>query len=179
MPVTRLGRALILTAGCDASPRPSEPLTVRAIVEGQAGSRDKVEHRDGAFVVDRVLPEAVGGYPVNYGFIPCTRAPDGDPLDVLVPGPPQLTGAALRVRVVGLMRMVDEKGDDPKLLAVEPNGQEWSAGLRREVATFFDRYKDDQPGAHARVLGWADADEARRVLESFSKSSTGCRPGGS
>lgn len=147
------------------------------MIEIPAGSRDKIEYRDGAFVLDRVLPEGVGGYPVNYGFVPCTRAPDGDPLDVLLPGPPRPTGAALSVQVVGFLRMVDEKGDDPKLLTVAPEGPRWSDDLRHEVAAFFHRYKVEQPGAHARVQGWGDAEAARRVLGAFTTSDTACRLG--
>ena len=38
--------------------------------------------------IDRIIPKAIGGYPVNYGFVPQTVSYDGDPFDVLVLGPP-------------------------------------------------------------------------------------------
>ena len=49
--------------------------------------------------IDRMIPISIGGYPVNYGFVPQTVSYDGDPFDVLVLGPPLRTAtscAALR-----------------------------------------------------------------------------------
>jgi len=163
-------------AGCRDSVAPSSAgPVIRIVVEIPAGSRDKMEYRDGAFVLDRVIPEDVGGYPVNYGFVPCTRAPDGDPLDVLVPGPPRSTGDELRVRVVGTMRMRDEKGTDPKILGVASGNEAWTEALRREVADFFEWYKQHEPTAHARVLGWAGAAEARKLLEASRRTECSTR----
>src|SRR5262249_8787208 len=56
-------------------------------IEIPKGSRVKYEldKRTGLLRVDRVLYSAVF-YPANYGFIPRTYCPDGDPLDVLVLG---------------------------------------------------------------------------------------------
>jgi hypothetical protein len=34
-----------------------------------------------AHAIDRMIPEDVGGYPVNYGFVPQTVSYDGDPFD--------------------------------------------------------------------------------------------------
>jgi inorganic pyrophosphatase len=166
----------LLLVSCAAAPRSrsAEPFAVPVVIEIPAGSRQKYEFRGGAFVLDRVLPEEVGGYPVNYGFVPCSRAPDGDPLDVLVSGPPRPTGTALRVPVTGLLRMVDEKGDDPKLLSVAPNGPKWSSELRRDVAAFFNAYKAGQPGVSARVLGFGDRAEARHVLDAFTLRDAEC-----
>ena len=44
--------------------------------------------------MDRTIPAEVGGYPVNYGFVPQTVSYDGDPFDVLVLGPPIEGGTA-------------------------------------------------------------------------------------
>ena len=59
--------------------------TIEAIVEIPKGSRNKyeVDHATGVIRLDRVLFSSVH-YPADYGFIPETKAPDGDPLDVLI-----------------------------------------------------------------------------------------------
>ncbi len=48
--------------------------TVNAYIEIARGDRRKWEFDMGANAraIDRVMPEALGGYPVNYGFVPQT-----------------------------------------------------------------------------------------------------------
>jgi inorganic pyrophosphatase len=59
--------------------------TIEAIVEIPRGSRNKYEFDSATATIrlDRVLFSSVH-YPTDYGFIPGTRAADGDPLDVLI-----------------------------------------------------------------------------------------------
>src|SRR5579885_2436586 len=81
-------------------------------IEIPKNSRVKYEldKATGLLRVDRVLYSAVH-YPANYGFVPRTYAPDGDPLDVLVLGQEAVVpGVLLRGRAIGVMRMRDEKG---------------------------------------------------------------------
>lgn len=61
------------------------PAIVNAVVEIPTGSRVKHEfnHATRMIFVDRVLFSPFH-YPAEYGFIPKTLAPDGDPCDVLV-----------------------------------------------------------------------------------------------
>src|SRR6478736_3800575 len=92
----------------------------RAVIEIPKGSKVKYEldKGTGLLKVDRILYSAVH-YPANYGFIPRTYCPDGDPLDVLVLGQePVAPGVLLRARAIGVMRMRDEKGQDDKVIAV-------------------------------------------------------------
>jgi inorganic pyrophosphatase len=67
------------------------PHVVHVMVEIPTGSRIKYEmdHETGMVFVDRVLFSPFH-YPAEYGFIPSTLAPDGDPCDalVLITGPP-------------------------------------------------------------------------------------------
>ena len=81
----------------------------------------EVDKETGAMFVDRFLNTAMH-YPCNYGYVPHTLAEDGDPVDVLVITPvPIISGAVVRCRPVGLLRMEDEKGRDDKVLAVPVN----------------------------------------------------------
>jgi hypothetical protein len=72
----------------DTPPRNTDG-TVNAYVEISRGDRRKweLDMRANARAIDRVMPESVGGYPVNHGFVPQTVSYDGDPFDALVLGP--------------------------------------------------------------------------------------------
>ena len=58
---------------------------LNVIVETVQGSRNKLkfEPSTGSFVLSNVLPRGEV-FPFDFGFVPGTLSPDGDPLDVLV-----------------------------------------------------------------------------------------------
>ncbi len=109
--------------------------------------------------VDRVMPEDVGGYPVNYGFVPQTVSYDGDPFDVLVLGPALPGGRIVQGVIVGLMLMEDEKGHDSKVV-VSPRladgrpAHDLTESERDRIAEYFSRYKRHEPGNFSNVPGW-------------------------
>ncbi|MEM9863113.1 MAG: inorganic diphosphatase [Myxococcota bacterium] len=103
-----------------------------AFIENPAGAVAKYEvHKESGELRQDVrngAPRVIDflGYPANYGFIEGTRVGhegggDGDPLDVLVLGPPLERGARVPVRVLGMLRLLDAGERDDKLVArVEP-----------------------------------------------------------
>ena len=121
-------------------------------IEIPKGSKVKYEldKITGLLRVDRVLYSAVS-YPANYGFVPRTYCEDGDPLDVLVLSQEAVVPAVLlRARVIGVMRMRDEKGQDDKLIAVHHDDPEYvmyqsidqlPQHRLRELQRFFLDYK--------------------------------------
>jgi inorganic pyrophosphatase len=125
---------------------------IPAVIEIPAGSKVKYEldKASGLLVVDRILFSAVH-YPANYGFIPRTYCDDGDPLDVLVYcQEPVAPLSIMRAKVIGVMRMRDDKGDDDKLVAVHADDPEYAdfgdiadmpAHRMRELRRFFEDYK--------------------------------------
>jgi inorganic pyrophosphatase len=139
--------------------------TVTAYIEIPRGDRQKWEFSipRNRRVIDRVLPRAVGGYPVNYGFVPQTISYDGDPFDALVLGRPLRGGATIRGEVVGILHMEDETGRDSKVILspvmMGKRLHELTDGERARIAEFFGKYKAHEPGKFSRVLGWGSPEE--------------------
>lgn len=96
------------------------PEVVNGIIEIPKGTRAKYEldKESGLLKLDRVLYSSVY-YPANYGFIPQTYCDDGDPLDILILS--QITVVPMCIvsaKVIGVMRMLDNKEADDKIIAV-------------------------------------------------------------
>ncbi len=125
---------------------------IPAVIEIPTGSKVKYEldKRTGLLVVDRILFSAVH-YPANYGFVPRTYCDDGDPLDVLVFCSEQIQPLAImRAKIIGVMKMRDDKGEDDKLITVHADDPNWSdygdvsdipSHRLRELQRFFEDYK--------------------------------------
>jgi inorganic pyrophosphatase len=135
--------------------------TVNAYVEIARGDRRKWEFDMGANrrEIDRVIPLEIGGYPVNYGFVPQTVSYDGDPFDALVLGPPLPDGRFVRGIAVGIMFMEDEKGLDSKIVLsrIDAAGQPMdrlTAAVQDEIGGYFKRYKSGGRGTFSKVPGW-------------------------
>lgn len=96
------------------------PEVVRAVIEISKDTNTKFEYDEtlNIFTLDRVLLSSML-YPANYGFIPSTRAHDGDCLDILVfmnaSMPP---GTVVDAIPVGVLDMTDGGLKDYKVLAV-------------------------------------------------------------
>ena len=150
-------------------------MVVEAFIEIPKFSRNKYEYDEarGVFRLDRPLYSPVH-YPGDYGFIPETLAPDGDPLDILViTDHPTFPGCVVPARVIGALTMRDEKGEDTKILAVVDNDPRSQALLdlgdvpghiRREIEYFFAIYKELE-GKPTAVTGWRDRDHAEREIQ--------------
>lgn len=113
--------------------------------------------------IDRMIPKEIGGYPINYGFVPQTISYDGDPFDILVLGPPLEGGQMIRGVPVGLMLMEDEKGIDSKIVVslVDGSGKprhQLTPAIQKEVGEYFASYKRLEPNAFSRVPGWESAE---------------------
>jgi inorganic pyrophosphatase len=145
--------------------------TVNAYVEIPKGERRKWEFdmRANKRAIDRVMPVDVGGYPVNYGFVPQTVSYDGDPFDVLVLGPPLPGGRVVRGVIVGLMLMEDEKGLDSKVVVSPADGRgqprhRLDAGGQERIADYFRRYKQHETGKFSSVPGWGTEADGRAYI---------------
>src|SRR4029453_15828071 len=78
--------------------------TVRVVIETPKGSRNKYafDVKDKFFALKKVLPAGMA-FPYDFGFVPSTRAEDGDPVDVLVlMDEPAFPGCVLTCRPIGV-----------------------------------------------------------------------------
>src|SRR5207248_4141844 len=79
--------------------------SLHVVIETPKGCRNKYAFNDKlqVFALKRVLPAGME-FPYDFGFIPSTKAEDGDPLDVLAlmdePGP---VGCLLKCRIIGIV----------------------------------------------------------------------------
>lgn len=159
-------------------PGENPPDDVNVIVEIPAHAapvKYELDKKSGLLSVDRFLSTSMV-YPANYGFIPATLCDDGDPLDALVVTPlPLAHGCLIRVRPIALLNMVDEKGDDAKIVAVPTpdiypgyraarSADDLPGGLKEQISHFFEQYKVFEPGKWVEVRGWAESDAAREEI---------------
>lgn len=144
------------------------------IVEIPKGCSNKYEYdcELGVFKLDRTLYSPVH-YPGDYGFVPGTLAPDGDPLDILsLTEDPSFSGCVVEVRPIGILNMIDQEQIDQKIVAV-PNRNplykemqrldQLFPHVRRAFEHFFNIYKELE-GRATSTLGWGDENEARKVM---------------
>jgi inorganic pyrophosphatase len=161
------------------------PYDVNVVIEVPIGGEPikyEMDKAAGALVVDRFLYTSMR-YPGNYGFIPNTLSGDGDPCDVIVANTRAIIpGAVMSCRIVGVLMMEDEAGEDEKLLAVPSakltrryekvqNYTDLPEITLQQIEHFFTHYKDLETTKWVKVLGWKDAAHAHGlVLEGIERA---------
>lgn len=152
--------------------------TIQVVIETPKGSRNKYafdeEHK--VFALTKVLPAGMT-FPYDFGFIPSTKAEDGDPTDVLVlMDEPAFTGCLLKCRVIGIIEGLQGKKKDgernDRIIAIE-NANHSYAHVRhvnelgkkfvKELEEFFVNYHGIQ-GKKYRILDIKGPAEAHRRI---------------
>lgn len=161
-----------------------EDAQVNAVIEIPAGTIDKWElnKNTGQIEWERIedTPRKINylGYPGNYGMIPKTLLPkhdggDGDPLDILVLGPPAQRGEILRCKIIGLLYLTDRGEQDHKLIAVSDTSVMYTMnsiseldknyqGISEIIALWFTNYKASDL---LKSKGYGSQKEALQILE--------------
>jgi inorganic pyrophosphatase len=166
--------------------------TFNAVIEIPAGTDQKWE-------VDKetgyIIWEIKGGshrivnyisYPANYGMIPKTLLPkdqggDGDPIDVVVLGQAIDRGKVVKIRIIGMIKLLDGGEKDDKLIGIMDNTQfsdvlelveldEQFPGVTAILSTWFSNYKG---AGEMEFTGFGTRNEALNALyiavSAFSK----------
>jgi inorganic pyrophosphatase len=137
------------------------------IVETPKGSRNKYKYDEKVhlFKLHKLLPTGTV-FPFDFGFVPCTRAPDGDPLDVLVlMDEPVAVGCLVPVRLIGVVEAKQTQDGktsrNDRLIGIATTSRMYqdvrslsglNAALLTEVEKFFVFYNSLQ-GRTFKVLG--------------------------
>ena len=154
------------------------PENLNVIIEVPLGGEPvkyEFDKASGALFVDRILHTPMR-YPANYGFVPHTLSPDGDPLDALVIArSPFVPGSVVRCRPIAVLNLEDEHGGDEKLVCVPDDKTfpyytdvaektDLPEIVLAQIEHFFTHYKDLEKEKWVRVGKWGGAAEARQVI---------------
>jgi len=113
---------------------------VNVIVETPKGSRVKYDYdpETGLIKLKKALPEGMM-FPFNFGFIPGTRAQDGDPIDILILNEePLVPGCWLKARLIGSIE-AEQTGDGK----TTRNDRLVGLALAKETPTSLERMEFD------------------------------------
>ena len=120
--------------------------TVHAVIETPKGCRNKYafDPEFGAYKSKKVLPEGAV-FPYDFGSIPGTVAPDGDPLDVLLlMDEPAFPGCLVETRLIGVIEAIQgengkrERNDRLIGVAAKSHTHESLKSLKKVDSTLVD-----------------------------------------
>jgi inorganic pyrophosphatase len=167
---------------------PEDKQTIQVIIETPKGSRNKFafDADQKVFELKKVLPAGMT-FPHDFGFIPSTKAEDGDPVDVLVlMDEPAYPGCLIKCRPVGIIE--GEQGKNKKdterndrVVAIELQNHTYAhvkhiddLGKKfvEELEEFFVNYHE-LSGKQYRILDVRGPGEARRRIKDGMRAAKG------
>ena len=154
---------------------------MKVIVEVSKNSNIKYEYDKDkkCLVLDRVLHNT-NFFPYNYGFIPNTLSPDGDPVDIIILCEYSLVpGIMCEVKIIGGINTEDEAGQDDKIIAVLSDKTDSTSSdihdisdIRQSVLKnmryFLEHYKDNENDKYIIVKEFYDRNKALNIIEQYS-----------
>jgi len=152
---------------------------VEVVIETPRNSRNKFKFdpKLGLFELGSVLP-AGSVFPYDFGFVPGTRAEDGDPIDVLLlMDSPAFPGCRVKARLIGVIEaeQTDKEGKErnDRLVAVALEAHDYRdlksikdicPNLLNELEQFFVSYNEVR-GKRFKLLGHHGPKRAWKLLE--------------
>lgn len=161
---------------------------IQAVIEIPAGRTEKweVDKEDGNlkwnFKKGRPRVLKYIGYPGSYGMVPRTllskeSGGDGDPLDIILLGPPINRGEIASAKLIGVLKLLDKGEQDDKLIAVQFNSplkkadsieelDERFPGITEILELWFTSYK-----GNGKMIskGFGNLEDAEKILNEASK----------
>jgi inorganic pyrophosphatase len=157
---------------------------LQVIIETPKGSRNKFAYdpQQKIFALKKVLPAGMV-FPYDFGFLPQTLAPDGDPIDVLLlMDEPAFPGIVVRARLIGVIEGEQLEGKkkirNDRLLAVAEvnhlyadikNHTDLPDVLMKELEEFFVNYHRLQ-GKEYKLLGCKSIQAANRLIKQAKRA---------
>jgi inorganic pyrophosphatase len=157
---------------------------VQVIIETPKGSRNKFsfDAKQRIFSLKSVLPAGMV-FPYDFGFLPQTIAPDGDPIDVLLlMDEPAFPGIVVRSRLIGIIEGEQLDGQkrirNDRLVAIAEANHMY-ANIRKladlpdkfihELEEFFVNYHNLE-GKKYKLLGCKKTTVALRMIDLARKA---------
>ncbi len=153
-----------------------ERAAITVVIETPKESRVKfkLDPETEDYIFDRVLPPGMR-FPFNFGFVPNTRAEDGDPTDVIVVLDELLfPGCVVECRALGVIRAEQtedggtNRNDRIVAAPIKDRGAPVSMddlpnGFVADAARFFATYHEAE-GNQFKVIGVGDTAEALELI---------------
>lgn len=156
---------------------------LNVLIETPKGSRNKYAFDDetGFFQLKKTLPAGMV-FPFDFGFVPGSKAGDGDPMDVLVlTDAPTFPGCLVDCRILGIVKVEQEEDGKPirndRVIAVHldsrqyanlPDLSEIEDSLLKEIINFFAAYNQVSEDVF-KPLGNGDPAEAINLIKESLK----------
>jgi inorganic pyrophosphatase len=146
------------------------------VVESPRGSVVKLKYSPdlGAMSISRPLVLGLT-YPCDWGFVPSTEGPDGDPIDAAIWWDvTTFPGVVIPCRALAVVRVEQKHAGGPdrirndRVVAVPVAARRevaLTARVRQEIEHFF-MAATALEGKEARILGWDDGDAALALIRS-------------
>jgi inorganic pyrophosphatase len=147
-------------------------------IETPKGSRNKIKYDPSSqmFKLSKVMPEGMM-FPYDFGFVPSTKAEDGDPLDVLVlTDEPLFPGCVVECSLIGVLKSEQTEqrhtNRNDRLIAVANQSvlysetkalKDLNPKVLEQIQEFFVNYQRVR-GIEVRILGNAGPREALQIL---------------
>ena len=153
---------------------------IHTVIDIPKGCSNKYEYDEegGYYALDRVLYHQMF-YPFDYGFMPQTKALDGDAVDVCtLVTYPTFPGCVIKVRVIGAIDTADESGPDLKVIAVpveklDPRFKEIQSytdlpeHVQEELLLHFKEIKKLEKAKYDKVVisGWINREDTMKMIK--------------
>ena len=162
----------------------TEDVDVRVVIETPRGSRAKLAYdpKLETFTLSKSLLVGLT-YPYDWGFVPSTKADDGDPLDIMVVhDAATFPGLVLTCRVIGILQIEQKrKGNaerNDRLFAVPRRShseqglhdvRDLSKPIQEELEKFFIA-TDELEDKKLEIIGWRGPKVALKAIKEAGKS---------
>jgi len=159
---------------------------VNAIIDTPRGSRNKYKYdeKNLMFKLGGVLPLGAV-FPFDFGYIPSTKADDGDPLDIMIlMDEPAFVGCLVPAKLIGVIEAEQTEGQqttrNDRLISVAADSRNHShirflgdlnKNLIHEIERFFVSYNETK-GKKFVVLGRFGPDRALALIDLANKQFT-------
>ena len=157
---------------------------VYAVIETPRGSRAKFAYdpKLETFTLSKSLLVGLT-YPHDWGFVPSTKAPDGDPLDVMViHDAATMPGLVVTCRVIGILQVRQKSNGkaerNDRLFAVPRHShsekglrdvRDLSEAIQEELEKFF-KATDELEDKTLQIIGWKGPKTALKAIMDAAKT---------